>query len=130
MLRSINCFLGITMLGAAALASPALAAPGDMNVATFLAKADALRANGAMALFSQDMSLLKKEGMAAGAAYKARLGQERAAGRPSSCPPSGARPSSDQLLMFLRSYPENQRTRTTMSTAIADYYIRNYPCRS
>ena len=41
------------------LAAPLLvAAAGDMNVATFLQKADALKAKGAMALFSSDLGLL------------------------------------------------------------------------
>ncbi len=119
----------ITVLGAVALTTPALAAPGDMSVALFLTKADALKAKGPMALFSSDMSLLKNEGMAAGAAYKSRLGQERAAGRPSSCPPAGVKVDSDKLISFLRSYPEPARPRTSMKTAIADYFSRTYPCR-
>ena len=49
-------------------ATPALAAPGDISVASFLAKADALRAKGAMALFSSDYKLLQSEGKAAGKA--------------------------------------------------------------
>ena len=119
----------ITILGALALTTPAIAAPGDMSVATFLTKADALKAKGPMALFSSDMSLLKNEGMAAGAAYKSRLGQERAAGRPSSCPPAGVKVDSDKLISFLRSYPEPARPRTSMKMAIADYFTRTYPCR-
>jgi hypothetical protein len=125
--------LALHILGTAALAAttitPALAAPGDMTVATFLTKADALKAKGAMALFSSDMGLLKQEGQAAGVAYRARLGQERSAGRPSSCPPKGVQVDSGQLLGFLRTYPEPARPRTSMKTAIADYFIRTYPCR-
>ncbi|MEN9719207.1 MAG: hypothetical protein RIQ99_2085 [Pseudomonadota bacterium] len=117
--------LALHILGTAALAAttitPALAAPGDMTVATF--------AKGAMALFSSDMGLLKQEGQAAGVAYRARLGQERSAGRPSSCPPKGVQVDSGQLLGFLRTYPEPARPRTSMKTAIADYFIRTYPCR-
>lgn len=110
------------------IATPALAAPGDMNVATFLAKADALRAKGAMALFSSDYKALKGEGEAAGADYRARLNAERAAGRPSSCPPKGAKVSSDKLLSFLRSYPEHVRPRTSMKQAMGDFFARTYPC--
>lgn len=111
------------------LATPLLAAPGDMSVATFLAKADALKAKGATALFSSDFSLLQQEGKAAGEAYRARLNAERAQGRPSSCPPKGAKVSSDKLLAHLRTYPEPARARTSMKQAMADYFIRNYPCR-
>lgn len=111
------------------LASPLHAAAGEMSVASFLAKADALRAKGAMALFSSDYKALKQEGEAAGAHYRARLQAERTAGKPSSCAPKGTRPSSDQLLSFLRSYPDAARARIPMRDAMADYFIRNYPCR-
>jgi len=100
-----------------------------MSVASFLAKADALKARGAMALFSSDIKQLRTEGQAAGAAYRARLDAERKAGKPSSCPPKGTRVNSDQLLAFLRTYPESVRSRTTMRAALADYFIRTYPCR-
>ena len=110
------------------LAAPALAAPGDMNVVAFLGKADALKAKGAMALFSSDVEVLKSEGKAAGEAYKARLIKERAAGHPSSCPPKGAGIDSDELLGFLRSYPANVRPRVSMKQAMAEFFIKKYPC--
>ena len=56
-----------------ASATAANAATGDMSVATFLAKVDALKAKGPMALFSSDIGLLKNEAYAAGRAYRARL---------------------------------------------------------
>lgn len=107
----------------------ALAAPGDMSVATFLAKAERLRSMGPAAFMSSDYGLLQKEGKAAGANYKARLQRERAAGKPSSCPPEKAGFSADQLLAHLRTYPANARPRTSMNQAVADYFIRKYPCR-
>lgn len=119
----------LTMLAAFALATPAFAAGGDMSVATFLAKADALKAKGAMALFSSDIGVLKSEGQAAGQAYRERLARERAAGRPSSCPPKGATVNSDQLLSHLRTYPEGKRPAVSMKTAMADFFIKTYPCR-
>ncbi len=112
-----------------AFAAPLAAAPGDMNVATFLAKADALKAKGAMALFSADYRLLKSEGEAAGQAYRARLNAERAAGKPSSCPPSGVKVNSDKLIAHLRTYPEPVRPRVSMKQAIGDFFARTYPCR-
>ncbi|MFN3515542.1 MAG: hypothetical protein ACK4YM_00075 [Novosphingobium sp.] len=111
------------------LAVPALAAPGDMSATTFLAKADALKAKGIGALGSPDLKLLRAEGQAAGEAYRQRLQAERAQGRPSSCPPKGTQVSSDKLLAHLRTYPEPVRARTSMKQAMADYFIRNYPCR-
>jgi hypothetical protein len=111
------------------MAAPALAAAGDMTVATFLAKAEALKKKGPLALMSSDLSLLKQEGTAAGQSYRARLARERTAGKPSSCPPKGVKVDSDKLLGHLRTYPPAARTSTTMTTAIADYFIQTYPCR-
>lgn len=112
------------------IAAPAAAAAtGDMSVATFLYKADALKAKGFMALGSSDMKLLRDEGQAAGMAYRARLQQERAAGKPSSCPPKGTRTSADQLLEHLRTYPTTQRASISMKAAMADYFIKTSPCR-
>lgn len=119
----------LPLIAALALATPAFAAGGDMSVATFLAKADALKAKGAMALFSSDIGVLKQEGQAAGQAYRERLARERAAGRPSSCPPKGTTVNSDQLLNHLRSYPEGRRAAVNMKTAMADYFIKTFPCR-
>lgn len=120
-----------TMIALAATAWPAalLAAPGDMSVAAFLGKADALQAKGAMALFSRDIGVLKAEGKAAGEAYRARLQTERAAGHPSSCPPPGTKVNSDEFLGFLRTYPAAVRPQVAMKQAIGDFFIRKYPCR-
>lgn len=116
------------ILLALSLATPAAAATGDMSVAAFLAKADALKAKGILALASPDMKLLKAEGEAAGMAYRTRLQQERTAGKPSSCPPKGTRVSSNQVLNHLRAYPAPRRGSTSMKTAMADYFIKTYPC--
>ena len=117
------------VLLAGLMAGTAQAATGDMSVAVFLAKADALKAKGLMAIGSSDIGLLKAEGQAAGQAYRARLQAERSAGKPSSCPPKGAKVNSNQLLAHLRSYPEAARARTDMRTAMADFFIKTYPCK-
>jgi hypothetical protein len=121
-----------TLFGLIALVSlgaPALAAPGDMSAATFLAKVDGLKAKGPMALFSGDIGKLKAEGAAAGNYYRARLQADRAAGRPPhSCPPKGSTVTSDQLIAHLRAYPAATRARTSMKIAIADYFAKTYPC--
>lgn len=111
-----------------AIAPPALASPGDMSVGTFLAKADALRARGPMALFSSDIKLLKTEAMAAGRDYRVRLAGERQQGNPSSCPPPRSSMGQEALMTHLRSYPAPQRSRVTMRTAMADWFVRTYPC--
>ncbi|MFM5916672.1 MAG: hypothetical protein ACKOOL_03960 [Novosphingobium sp.] len=122
--------LALFALAAIALPSAALAARGDMNLAVFIAKADALRAQGPLALMSSDLDLLKAEGRAAGLSYKQRLLAERARGRPSSCPPDDAQIEPQELLAFLKSsYPANARPRVTIRQGVADYFIRKYPCR-
>ena len=123
LMMALALMLGLT------LPSALLAAPGDMSVAVFLAKADALQAQGPLALFSSDLPLLKAEGKAGGEAYRARLKQERAGGRPSSCPPESAKINSDELLVFLRTYPAATRPRVTIRQGVADYFIKKYPCR-
>ena len=117
------------LVAAGLLASPAIAAPGDMTVATFLAKADALRAKGAMALFSSDMGVLKSEGMAAGMAYRDRLRAEKAQGKPSSCPPQGTKVDSNDLIAHLRAYDPAARPTKSRKVALADYFIKKYPCK-
>lgn len=59
----------------------------------------------------------------------ARLQGERAVGKPSSCPPKGTKVTSDQLIAHLRSYPEPARARTNMRTAMADLFIKTWPCK-
>ncbi len=110
-------------------ATPALAAPGDISVANFLAKADALQAKGAMALLSSDYKLLKSEGQAAGQAYRLRLKDERVAGKPSSCPPQPAPVNSNTLIAHLRTYPVEHRGHISLKNAMADLFVKTWPCR-
>ena len=115
--------------GAAMLSGPALAAAGDMSIAAFLAKADALKAKGPMALLSSDIGVLKAEGQAAGAAYKAQLDAERKAGHPSSCPPQGTRVAGDDLMAQMRTYPSAARSKISVKTAMVDMFRAKFPCR-
>lgn len=120
----------ITGLAACCLmVAPAQAAPGDMSVATFVTKVDALKAKGLAAMFSSDVKLLQSEGQAAGVAYFNRLKAERAAGRPSSCPPQGVKVSSDAVITHMKSYAPQVRSGTNLRTAMADFFIKSYPCR-
>lgn len=120
----------LTMAAILLSSGAALAAPGDMNVGVFLAKADALKAKGFTAMFSNEMTLLKSEGKAAGEDYKARLQREKDAGRPSSCPPPGIKVDSNHLLAFLRTYPPAVRPNVSMKQAMADYFRKKYPCKT
>ncbi len=111
-----------------AASTPLAAAPGDMSVAAFLGKVDALKAKGIGALFSSDISLLKSEATAAGMSYRARLRQEKAAGHPSSCPPTPAKVGQDMWLGHLNSYPAAARGAISLKRAMADMFVKNWPC--
>jgi hypothetical protein len=120
---------GLALAMAMTVASPAWAAPGDMSVATFLAKVETLKAKGMAALFSPDVKVLKAEATAAGVAYSSRLEKERAAGKPSSCPPKPAKGSQTMWLNHLGSYPAGIRNQITLHRAMADMFAKTWPCR-
>lgn len=112
----------------ALIAAPALAAPGDMSVAAFLARANALKAKGPLALLSPDIKILQGEAQAAGMAYRAQLEAERKAGHPSSCPTHGARVNSDELLAQMNGYPAGKRPQITVKSAMADLFRAKFAC--
>lgn len=102
-----------------------------MDVATFLAKADALSARGPLAMFSGDLGLLKSEAVNAGRALKAERLAQSAAGKPTAyCPPAGSSMNSDDLLAAMRSIPATERPRVSVQAAMKAMMIRKYPCRS
>ena len=125
-MRNIGAFACFVLAG---LATPAVAGPGDMNVATFLAKAGALKARGMGALGSPDIKLLYGEANAAGKTYRETIAADKKAGHtPHSCPPKTASLNSEQLLAHLRTYPAAVRPKTTITTAMFDAMKKRYPC--
>lgn len=101
-----------------------------MTVAEFLAKARALQAKGAMALFSSDLKLLKGEMQAVASAYRSDIVAARGAGRaPHSCPPpkGQVKMGSKELLDELERIPVAER-RMSMKQAFYDIMKRRYPC--
>ena len=111
------------------LSVPVAAATGDMTVATFLGKYEALKKKGLFALGSSDVGVLKAEGQAAGEAYTARLRADRAAGRPPhSCVPSGGRLSQSEFISGVQRYPSASRSQVTLKMAVADLMRKKYPC--
>ena len=105
-------------------ASPAAAMP----VSTFLAKAEALQKKGAMALFSSDIGVLKKEVQASGSQIRAeRLAAVKAGRKPDFCPPDKASMGSDELLNHLRAIPAAQRA-MPFKTAYKGFLIKKFPC--
>lgn len=106
------------------------AAPGDMSVATFLAKAEKLQAKGMMALMSSDIRVLKAEADAAGTKYRSMIKSDAANKRlPHSCPPAKATFNSNDLMKHLKGYSVEERQKTSITTATADLMKKRYPCK-
>lgn len=117
------------LIFAAALVLPAAAQA--MTVQEFLDKADALKAKGVLALASPDIGLLRDEVKAAGAAYRADLARQVAAGKkPSSCPPPVGQTgiTSDQIIADFRALPAAQR-KLSVRTVWASLMTKRYPCK-
>ncbi|MEK6638705.1 MAG: hypothetical protein AABY88_11545 [Pseudomonadota bacterium] len=110
-----------------AFATPALAQ--NMPVSTFLVKADALKAQGMMAMLSPDIGILKKEIQAAGLAARAERQAREAAGQPRlACPPEKVSMNSDELIESFRAIPVAQRPRVTVKQAMTEMVRKRYPC--
>jgi hypothetical protein len=109
---------------------PALA--HAMTVAEFLARADALKAKGMMAMMSSDLPVVKGEMQAATTAYRTDVDAARAKGRTDlGCPPpkGQAKISSDMIMADLAAIPKAAQARTTVKTALYDAMRKRYPCR-
>ncbi len=103
-----------------------------MTVETFLAKADALKAKGLLAIGSSDIALLRQEIMTASDVYRARLAAEAAAGRkPSSCPPpkGTAKIGSDDIIAEFKSLPPAKR-KASVTESFAAFMTKRYPCKA
>lgn len=109
--------------------SLALAAPASaMSVAEFLTRADALKARGAMALFSGDLKLLMREVKAAGQGVRTDNRRRQQAGlAPRSCPPERVSMKSDELLAALRTIPPGDRG-ISVQEGFARMMAARYPC--
>lgn len=119
----------IAIVAAVALFATAANAQ-SMNVATFLAKAEALQKKGAMALFSKDIGILKREVEGSGKLLKGERDAAAAAGRaPAYCPPAKASLNSDELLVHLRAIPPDRRG-MSIKDAFAGLMRKKYPCRA
>lgn len=120
------------IIGLAAIAVLVPAAAQAMSVAEWLAKADALKAKGVFAVGSPDIALLGDEVKAAGAAYRAGLAKQIAAGKkPSSCPPpvGTAKITSDDIIKDFKAIPV-ARQKQSVAQAWAAMMTRRYPCKA
>ncbi len=112
------------MLVVALAAAPASA---EMSVGTFVSKGEALKAKGMTAMFSSDLKVLQSELKKASTIYRARLDQDKAAGRPAhSCPPAKGKASlnSDEVMGYFKTLPAN----TGLYGGMAGLMKKKYPC--
>ena len=111
----------------AALMMPVPAAA--MTVDQFLARVNALKAKGLLAMFSSDIRVLKAEVDDANAAWQADKNARRAAGKPPlNCAPPGASLSRDEFLAALAELSPAQRA-MSMREGFAYVAIAKFPCR-
>lgn len=108
-----------------------LSAPvSAMTVAEFMAKVAGLKAKGPMALFSSDIGVLKREGMAAGESIRADQDAAAAAGRPGpTCVPKGSKVSSNELLAYFEKIPPAQQQRMSVKQGMVSLFRQKWPCR-
>jgi hypothetical protein len=119
------------LLAAVLLAIVPIGAAQAMDVATFLAKADALQKKGMLALMSADYKLLKSEiETQAGALRAERLAAERARRKAAYCPPAKQSLTSSEILAAFRTIPAAKRPRIQVKDALRALMARKYPCRA
>lgn len=119
-------------IGLAAVVAFLPVAAQAMSVAEFLAKTDALKAQGLLAMASPDIGLLRDDIAVASDAYRAGLAKQVAAGRkPSSCPPpkGTAKISSDDIIAAFRAIPAGRRAQMSTKAAFANFMTKRYPCK-
>ncbi|MFL9839685.1 hypothetical protein ABS767_01805 [Sphingomonas sp. ST-64] len=102
-----------------------------MSVAEFLAKANALKAKGFLAIGSPDIQLLKSEMETVANAYRTDIDGARKAGRtPHSCPPPKGKANigSKELMAEFEAIPPAKRG---MSVKAAFYAMmkKRFPCK-
>ena len=114
------------ILGLLLLSVPAAAQA--MNVAEFLAKANALEKKGAMAMFSGDLKLLKNEIQTAGKAVRAeQVAAQKGGRKPATCMPKSVSLNDKDILSHFRAIPPDQRG-ASVKTAFAGMMRKKYPC--
>ena len=116
-----------SMMALFLLVVPSVVVAQNMPVSTFLAKTEALKAKGMMAMFSSDVAALQAEMKAAAIAYRASPMSKR----PQSCPPEPGKGKlgSDELIAAFQKVPAAQRASTRVSTAFSDMMVKRYPCK-
>lgn len=121
------------LIGALALAAPALAAAQSMPLRSFLDRATRLEKKGPMALFHRgEINMMMTEMKGASAAVKAERQAAVAAGRPAAyCPPAGSKGvkmGPQQLLAELRTASAGLPATATTTDGFRAMLARRYPC--
>lgn len=116
---------GAVLAAAALTAAPACA----MDVATFIAKGEALKARGVLAMFSSDLKVVRAEAREASRLYQADKEARAKAGLPPiSCPPEGAKLGAMEFFDELKKMPVAERG-MPMKDGMAWVSRRKFPCR-
>ena len=115
----------------AMVAAPAMAQ--TMYAEVFNQRAQALKAKGAMAMFSPgEIKALTAEGQAAGkSAREQRLAAVKAGQKPRYCPPEGPQKmGSDEFMTRLAASPQTERQKIDMTEAMTRMLADNVPCKA
>lgn len=110
-----------------------VAVPGAasaMPVSTFLAKAEALKAKGPLALFSSDLKLLMRQVKADAAVLAAENKAAEAARRQKAycTPAAGVTMNEKDVLAAMQAVPAPERPTTETKAALRAHLARRYPC--
>lgn len=115
-------------IGVAAVLALAAPAGAAMTVGTFVAKANALRANPLTAFTSPDFALLRTEAQAATARLKAERDARKAAGKPPiACVPPGQSIGITDMLDGLAALPAKDRA-LPLKDGYAKVIAKRFPC--
>ena len=118
-----------TLILCAAFAAALHSSAGAMDVATYLAKGQALRAKGPFAVLSSDYKELQAEVITSAASLKTeRLTAVRQGRRPSYCPPAKVSLAPEEIFAAMEAVPVAQRARTSVKEALRAAFARKYPC--
>ncbi len=118
------------VLACALLAVPVAAS--SMTVAEFLARANALKAKGMMAMMSSDLPVIRGEMQAATTAYRTDVDAARAKGRTDlGCPPpkGQAKMSSDTIMADLAAMPKGAQAKMSVKAGLYASMTKRYPCK-
>lgn len=118
----------LRLLAGLALAVTPVAATA-MPVSTFIAKANALKKKGPLAMLSGDLKLLVRQVKADARALRAERRAAEASGQKAFCPPKGGvELGQKEVLEAMHEVPAAERERTDTKDALRAYLMKRHPC--